>query len=473
MRFIIILIAIFFLPVGLLAQKQKADSLINLLNTARADSVRVNLMRELAKTVNGYDPGSALVYAQKALNLSTAIKYIDGQSKSLGELAYIYNTMGNYPLALELNLRKLELDEKGDNPYNLVMSLNNIGIVYNYQQEYALSLKYHYKADSVIAENNLKLANQNKLELARYYVYMNVGDVYDKLDDSDSAFNYFNKSLILSNNLKNDDYIGNAMTGLGHTYYKQGNAPFSLLYYQTAITHLQKANNDDVICEAMLGLARLYQQLLHKNDSAVYYASVALQIAERAPILPKQFEAANFLTNHYKSTNNIDSAYFYLIRVKQLNDSINSKKRIRELQLMSSNEDIRQQEIEENKRIAKKERKQQLQLLFIGMFIPSFFLLTLLLSRIRIHTRVIKILGILSLILLFEYLTLLLHPTVAALTNHTPVYEMCIFVVIAAILIPGHHRLESWLIKKLTQRNGSIKMKKIKIKVKGEPGDQR
>lgn len=450
-------IIFFFLPVTLLAQKEKADSLVKLLNKEKTDTGKVKLMWQLGGILNGYDPGLALVYAQKALNLSIALKYTEGQSKSLGAMAYTYNTIGNYPKALELNLRKLKLEEHGNNPRNLAMALLNIGIVYRYQEEYSEALKYYYRSDSVISKNNLSEV--------KYYVYMNLGDVYDRLNNTDSAFSYFNKSLILSNNLKNDDYIGNSMTGLGHTYAKQRNAPFSLLYYHTAIKHLQKANNDDVICEAMLGLARLYQQQLFKNDSAVYYATRSLEIAEKDGFTTKQLEAANFLTEHFDEIKNIDSAYFYLDKVRQLNDSINSREKIREIQLMSSNEEIRQQEIEENKRIARKERKQQLQLLFIGMFIPGFFLLTLLLSRIRIHIRVIKILGITSLLILFEYLTLLLHPTVAAFTNHIPVYEMLIFVAIAAILIPGHHRFESWLIGKLIHRKGSIRMKKVKLKV--------
>ncbi len=463
MRGTFLILLFFCISMAATAQKNTVDSLTTLLDNEKTDTAKVKLMRQLSRLVSGSDPGLALVYSQRALNLATTANYAEGQSKSLGDMAYIYNTMGNYPKALELNLRKLKLDEKGNSPYNLAMALLNIGIVYRYQEEYSEALKYYYRADSVIRQNNR--------EEAKYYIYMNLGDTYDMLNRTDSSFSYFNKALIISNNLKNDDYIGNAMTGLGHTYFKQDNSAFSLLYYSTAITNLKKADNDDVMCEAMLGLARLYQQQLHKNDSAVYYASLALQIAEKTPILPKQLEAANFLANHYKTLQNTDSAYFYLLKVKELNDSINSKKKIRELQLMSSNESIRQQEIEESKRVAEKVRKQQLQLLFIGIFIPGFFLLTLLLSRIRIHTRVIKVLGILSLLILFEYLTLLLHPTVAKLTNYTPVYEMLIFVAIATILIPGHHRLENWLIKKLTQRNGSIRLRKVKFKVKGAVDD--
>jgi len=88
-------------------------------------------------------------------------------------------------------------------------------------------------------------------------------------------------------------------------------------------------------------------------------------------------------------------------------------------------------------------------MLLIAIFIPGFFLITLVLSRVNLHLKLIRLLGVLSLLFLFEYLTLLLHPSVARLTNHTPIYEILIFVAIASILIPLHHRLEHWLIQKL------------------------
>jgi hypothetical protein len=212
------------------------------------------------------------------------------------------------------------------------------------------------------------------------------------------------------------------------------------------------------------------QQQLYNNDSAVYYAAQSMAIAKKDDFLSHEMEAAAFLTNLYKSIKNTDSAFAYVNRVQVLNDSINSKSRIRESQIISTNEQLRQLEIEENKKIAARDRHQQLQLLFIGIFIPGFFLFTLLLSRIKIQTRIIKVLGVLSLLILFEYLTLLLHPYVLELTNHTPVYEILIFVIIAAILIPSHHRIEHWLVERLTRnknsRAGGIRLTTRKIKMK-------
>lgn len=460
-KFLHFIVVFLFVQNSLLAQKQKADSLAKLLTVEKTDTGKVKLLWELAGLVNVYDPEKALLLAQQGLSLSTRIKYAEGESKSLGALANTFLILGNYPKALEFNLRKLKLEEKRNNPRSLAFALMNTGIVYRYQEQYQDALSYYYRSDSVIRQNNL--------EEIKYYIFMNLGDVYDKMNNTDSAFSYFNKSLILSTSLKNDDYIGNSMTGLGHTYLKQGNFPFALLNYHTAIDHLRTANDDIVICEAALGLATLFQKQQLK-DSAIHYANISLSLASKDGFLEKQLEATKFLAKLYENEKNVDSAFVYIKGVQALNDSLNSKSKIREIQVISSNEKLRQQEIEENKKLAQKERKQQLQYLFIGIFIPGFFLLTLLLSRIRIHTRVIKILGILSLLILFEYLTLLLHPTVANLTNHTPVYEMFIFVSIAALLIPAHHRIELWLIEKLTRRNRSIKTKKINLKVNQPPG---
>lgn len=459
----------YFLLFGLLfcistvfSQKSKADSLERLLQIEKKDTSRVRLTWQMAEIISNYDPDSALGIAEKALYHSTEIKYSEGESRSLGIMANAFFKMGNYPRALELYFRKLKLDEKRNVPRNMASVLMNIGVIYTMQDEYNNGLEYYYKADSVIQHNNV--------QDLKYYILLNLGDVYNRMEISDSSYRYFSQSLVLARKQHDPDFIGTSMTGLGHSYRKMNNYEQSLNNYRSAITYLHITNDDEILCEAELGMARLYQQL-NKNDSAVYYASKSLVTARKGDFLSHELEAAVFLTNHYKINKNTDSAFAYINHVQELNDSIYSKSRVRELQILSTNEQLRQQEIENNKKMAEKERHQQLQLLFIGIFIPGFFMLTLLLSRIKIHIRIIKVLGVLSLLISFEYLTLLLHPYVLELTQHSPVYEILIFVIIAAILIPAHHRIEHWLVERLTrnkknQPDTSIRLTTKKIKIK-------
>jgi tetratricopeptide (TPR) repeat protein len=421
-------------------QKQRADSLAKLLAAEKTDTGRVKIMWQLASAISIYNPDTALELSQQALFLARNINYTEGQSRSLGILANTFMKIGNYPRALELNLQKLQLEEKRNNPHNLASVLMNTGIVYVLQDEYRKALDYYTIADSVITKHNV--------EALKFNIAINTGDAYDRLNVSDSAYLYFNKSLELAKKMNDNDFIGASMTGLGHSYRKLENYPASLSNYQQAIHFLRLANDDELLCEAALGLANLYRTM-NKYDSAGRYANLSFSIAGKGGFISKELDAAKFLMAHYKQVRSIDSAFTYADYVQNLNDSVNGKSKIRESQILSSNEHFRQMEVEENKRIAEEKRFQQLQLLLIGIFIPGFFLLTVLLSRAKIHIRVIRLLGVLSLLFLFEYLTLLLHPTVAAFTNHTPVLEILIFVIIAAILIPAHHRLEHWMIQKL------------------------
>lgn len=456
------LFIIFFSITPTFSQKFKADSLKSLLAKETIDSNKVNLMWRMAEKINTYNPDSALITAQKALTLSRKIKYEEGESRSLAILANSFNVTGNYPRALETYLEKLQLDEKRDKPRNLASALLNIGTVYVYQEEYRKALPYYFKADSVI--------EANKIEDLFFYSNQNLGDLYDRLNIFDSAFTFYNKAIYFATKQQDGDFIGTSMSGLGHIFLKQGDYENALVNYTGALPYLHAANDDDMICDATLGLAKLYEKI-NKNDSAIYYAHNSFSLAKMDGFQSRELDAAVFLADHFKKIKDIDSAFLYTDKMLVLKDSISSKERIRESQRISSNEQLRQLEIEESIQKAKEERSQQLQLLFIGIFIPGIFLLTLLLNRIKIHYRFIKVLGILSLLMLFEYLTLLLHPFVAQFTHHTPVYEMLIFVSIAAILIPSHHRIEHWLIEKLTGNHQShpnadskIKTKSIKIK---------
>jgi tetratricopeptide (TPR) repeat protein len=423
-------------------QPAKADSLRRLLQIEKTDTSRVRLMWQLASAINTYEPDSALALSQRALYLAQRLHYLEGTSRALGVLSNTFIKISNYPQALELNFQKLQIEEQRNRPRNYASVLINIGVIYALQEEYSNALEYYKKADSVIRLHHI--------DEFSYNIALNVGDAFNRLNISDSSFKYFSLSLDIAKESQNGDFIGTSMTGLGHSYAKLGRLDESLANYQAGIRYLLEANDDEVLCEASLGLARLYEKL-GLSDSARKFGYQSFSIADKDGFLSQQLDASKFLGDHFKKANQIDSAFVYVTLVQQLNDSVNNKSKIRQLQIMSSNEQFRQAQLEESRRIAREERKQQLQMLLIGVFIPGLFLLTLSLRRARLHVRVIRVLGVLSLLFFFEYLTLLLHPTVAALTHHTPVFEILIFVVVASFLIPAHHRIEHWFIQKLVQ----------------------
>lgn len=442
------------------AQKAKLDSLRRLYLVEETETRQVELLWRMASAASVYNPDTAFTLSFEAIAQARENKDIEGQSRATGIMANVFMRIGNYPKALELNIEKLKLEEKRDVPLNYASVLINIGIVYALQEEYQKALYYYNQSDSIIQLHNL--------ESISYNLTLNTGDTYDRLNQSENAFKYFSRSLAIATAENDGDLIGTSLIGMGHSYRKMKNYTEAINAYHRAIQYLRIANDHEMLCEANLGLAKLYRDTDIK-DSARYYANRSINIA-KSGFQSKELEAAIFLTDHYKKLRNFDSAFAYVDYSRALNDSINSKNNIRKSQIISSNENLRQLELASLKKKEAKERSTQLQLLFIAIFIPLFFLLTLLLSRINLSIKVIRVLGILSLLFFFEFLTLLIHPTVANITHHTPIYEIFILVGLAAFIIPLHHKMEHWIIHKLLHKRMAHAKKEAADKEDNEEG---
>ncbi len=459
-----LLIFLWLVPAFLSAQKTVVDGLLQKLANERTDSNKVKLMNEIALEYNLNNPAKGLIIAQQAYELAKKIHFYDGESRSLNFMANAYNITGNYNKAMEIYLKQLEIAEKRNLPAKLAGALMNIGILHTQQQDYRKAMPYYLRSDSIIRANHV---TKNDID---YMSLLNLGDLYDRLNNIDSAFYFYDRSLVRAKAINKAYYIGASFIGLGNCYVKLKKNELGFENYHQALHYLQLANEEDLYCEAANDLAKLFDSE-NKKDSALHYAHLMLRIAQKDGFQSRMLDATTFLANFYKKEKKSDSAFTYLEKMTELKDSMSSREKIKDFQEKSFKEQIRQAEMAEQKRKDEAERSQQLQLLLIGIFIPVFFLLTLLLSKRKIHIRAIKVLGIVSLLLVFEYLTLLLHPFVIELTHHTPIYELMIFVSIAALLIPGHHRVEHWLIERLTHRHdhgtdAAIRIKKSKIKLK-------
>jgi tetratricopeptide (TPR) repeat protein len=427
-------------------QSPKIDSLKSLIAKETIDSNKVTLFWRLAEQYQAYKPDTSLLLAEKGLLLARQINFIEGESRSVGLLATSQYLLGNYPDALNNYMHKLKIEEKRKSPRNFASALNNIGLMYILLKEYDKALSYLYRADSTVEA----VGGKAKADL-KYGITINIGETYYRKKMTDSANHYFYHALDLARQSGDSYYLGESMMNMANVLSLQQKNREALGYYQQSFAYLTEALNNDLLCEVSLGMAKIYD-ILNQQDSVAYFGNLSFQIAKKDKFLSRQLDASIFLSQHFKKQFAFDSAYSYIELSVSLKDSIMGQEKIKQAMIISTNEQIRQSEIAEQIRKEKATRTQQLQLLLIAIFIPLFFLMTLVFSRIKIHLTFLRFMGIISLLLLFEYLTLLLHPLIADITNHTPILELLIFVGIGACLIPLHHRLEHVLISKLIKK---------------------
>lgn len=87
---------------------------------------------------------------------------------------------------------------------------NNIGSVYQLQENYLKSLQYFRKS--------LKLEEKLDNPLQKSIRLYNKGDVYRELDSLDLALNYFNQSLLIEERYQNQEGIMYALLGMADVY---------------------------------------------------------------------------------------------------------------------------------------------------------------------------------------------------------------------------------------------------------------
>jgi hypothetical protein len=206
-------------------------------------------------------------------------------------------------------------------------------------------------------------------------------------------------------------------------------------------------------------------------DSSMKYARQALYYAhpEYKSLMLRAYE---WMYKNFEKLGKKDSVYKYFRLAMETREELFNIEKNRKIQSMDFQEQMRQKELESEKLHAEKDRRRNIQLVSLAIGLLSFLILYLILShRFITNEKLISYLGIIALLLVFEFINLLLHPFLDKITNHTPVLMLLAMTFVAAILVPLHHRIEKWAIHKLVEKNKEIRLKAARrtiAKLEGE-----
>lgn len=453
------------------AQEEDLDSLRWSYTNEKTDTGRSWLLSRLSYGYLNFNADTALLLAQEGLALAVSAQYTRGEAACLNAIANVFLGKGNYPKALELYLEALKKFESIGASDRVTAVLINIGFVYSSLGDYRKSLEYTFKGNALAKSRD----DQSRLSSS----YQNIADGYFRMGILDSAKYYANLANDLSRKINRISVIGLSLGTLGAVYFKRNELAIAMSYFRSASPYLEQIDLATGKCEVALGLARIFEKM-GNTDSALYYAKQAWKTARTGGLTADQLDASTFLTDYYKKLSVVDSAYTYLAITIAIKDSMFSQEKSRQIQSLIFDENMRQQKMLLAQEKAKKERETNMQYAIMAIGLICFAVIFLLLSRsIIVNENWIRFLGVLGLLLVFEFINLFIHPYLGDLTHHSPVWMLLILVAIAALLIPLHHKLEHWVVHKMVARNKKIRLaaaKKTIAKLEGEmnaPQEQR
>lgn len=425
------------------AQKKYTDSLQNLIRLDKDDSNKVIRLMTLANALYFSHPDSAHFYANQSLQLAQRLRDPKLEAKALAIQGASTLFTGNLPLALDITLKSLSLSERIQSPSDIYTAVTTLGNIYYYQKDFRKALEYFLRS--------LDIAHQTHNEAWVAQSEEDIGNDYSKLNILDSAIFYTNLALQKTAKLPNNYALADELNNLGDTYVKMNKGVLALAYYRQALSVEGIMEDAGNFSQATIGIATIFEKN-SKHDSALYYAYQAMASTESSNLTLFKVDACSFIGSLYETMGKSDSALKYLKLTIVLKDSLFSEEGSKSIQNLTYEENQRQLDRADRAKKDQENRAKTLQLVAVAVFIPIFFMFIIFLSRTKVKARVVEFLGVVGLLLAFEFITDLVFPFISDWTNDSPLWEMLILVIIAALLEPVNYKVEHWIKVKLVRK---------------------
>ena len=453
-RIAVILFLVFAYSAGK-TQNRYADSIKSVLAVTKNPVERFDLLNKIVDDI--FTKGSENIDYSSCVEMVR----IAQQLKSDSLLAIAYNTVGNYFLlnngdysnALEYFFKGIPLAERANDKRRLSSLYIDIAVVYFKLNNPDEQIKYLRKAMSNLPATTSPLyyfmLTQVQAYTCRYFILKN---------NYDSAMHYvmgLNKS---NRYLKSPVYNCAALGLMGLIYERTGDTAAAELHYRNAVMGADSVRYFYIKHSVKTPYIDFLLRL-RKIPGALEQTRQLMKMGEEKNNADVKRTAAGFLRRIAEYTHQTDSAYFYSLMESSLKDSVFNQNNFNKIQSLAFSEQLRVLE-EESKRAAEEEkRKHNIQYALLALGIITFIILFLVLSHsFSINERVIRFLIVIALLIVFEFLNLLLHPFLERVTHHKPVLMLLALVCIAALLVPLHHRMEKWAVRKLVEKNKRIKL---------------
>lgn len=253
--------------------QEKITALQTKLQHEKADSSKVMLLNDLFVQYREYDSARAMEYADKGIALGKSIGFKKGESLLLLNKGVFLNLNGENDAAEKLIKQSLHIRTAIDDYAGQGYCLRSLGNIDYDRNDYTKALEYYLAAAP-------KFEKANDLKgLSGDYIW--IGNVFNEgLHQFDKAVEYFNKSLVIAEKLKDSSLISYNYNNLGQAYYFAKN-------YDQALRYFQFSRQIKTLLEDERGLSSAYSNISnvfhHKQqyDSATFYNDRSFAIRQK------------------------------------------------------------------------------------------------------------------------------------------------------------------------------------------------
>jgi len=310
--FTLLFVGVFSLSIKA-GEQREIDSLKSLLENAKYDSNRVNLLNNLCWKYKYKDPAVALEYVNEALQLANTLRFVSGVAKSNNFLGIINLTQGNYDVAIELHLNSLRLYEKMTDKYGIGSSLVNLGVVYYYLDYLEKANEYYIKALNIWRELDIKK------QIAG--TYNNIAIVFREQKKYVESLDYYSRSLSIREDLNDKKGISECLNNIGTLHARLNEHKKAISYYKRSLIIDEERDDKMGISIILFNISELHYK---QNDlkKAKKYLKRSLDIVDEIEADDMKKSIYESYANIYSKENRFEDAFKYHKLYSQIKDSL-------------------------------------------------------------------------------------------------------------------------------------------------------
>ena len=280
---------------------------------------------------------SAIYYFKIAEQIAQSSNFQEILPEIHGDLANSYGMMkSNQSIALYYNtLTKQEYEKL---KVKRVYPDFNIMINYSHMGSSTKTKKILEKITPTVVAESYKSGNMIS------FVGM-VGQTFNNINEQDSAIKYSLLALEFNQTLPEKNKWGFPYFILAQAYLQKNEYQKSLSYIYSGLKYIMANGFEKDITQVYICAARAHYGL--KNiDSAIYYSKLSYNLGSKIFYNDGILNSSQLLFTIYNEQNKIDSSFKYLQISSALKDTLASKNKVNDIDNITLNESIREQEKE-------------------------------------------------------------------------------------------------------------------------------
>ncbi|MBK8944500.1 MAG: tetratricopeptide repeat-containing sensor histidine kinase [Ignavibacteriae bacterium] len=248
----------------------KSDSLKTLLTQESIDTVKVNLLNEIAWYLAPTDYSESIKYAEMAKKLSSEVGFEKGIGDAYNIFGEIYRYKGDIKLSIENHNYALSIFKNLHLKEKIAKTKNNIGMAYYNVSDFKNSLQNF--------ESSLQIYQELKIQEGIGDNLGKIGILLSTFKKYESALEYFKSALKIYEETNNQSNIAVQLGNIGLTYFELKDYKLSNEYYNNALAIFKKIE-DKYNYSVFLGNIGLVCAEQNKFSEALMYYKNALKIA--------------------------------------------------------------------------------------------------------------------------------------------------------------------------------------------------